>query len=73
MTLTNRQIEIATQIDQDVQKIGQKAKDLEAGQEAIIELMPKHMHGFKHMLDTLGSNGMNQVCEDYPGFYMAQR
>ena len=22
------------------------------------------------MLDTLGSDGMNQVCEDYPGFFI---
>ena len=70
MTLTNRQIEIATQIDQDVQKAGQKAKTLEAGEEAVIELMPKHMLGFKHMLDTLDSDGINQVCEEYPGFYI---
>ena len=70
MTLTHRQIEIATQIDQDVRKAGQKAKTLEAGQEAVIELMPKHMHGFKHLLDTLDSNGMDQVCEEYPGFYI---
>lgn len=38
MTLTHRQIEIATQIDQDVRKAGQKAKTLEAGQEAVINL-----------------------------------
>ena len=70
MTLTHRQLEIATQIDQDVQRVGQQAKTLEAGQEAVIELMPKHMHGFKHLLDTLDSNGMDQVCEEYPGFYI---
>ena len=70
MTLTHRQIEIATQIDQDVQKVGQNAKSLEAGEEAVIELMPKYMHEFKHMLDTLDSNGLNQVCEEYPGFYI---
>ena len=70
MTLTHRQLEIATQIDQDVQRMGQQAKTLEAGQEAVIELMLKHMHGFKHLLDTLDSHGMNQVCEDYPGFYI---
>ena len=74
MTLTHRQIEIATQIDPDVHKIGQKTKNLEAGPEAVIELMPKHMHGFKHRLDTLDSTGMNPVCEEYPGFYIfAQR
>ena len=44
MTLTVRQRQIATQIDLDVQKIGQKAKSLEAGEEAVIELMPKYMH-----------------------------
>ena len=70
MTLTHRQIEIATQIDQDVRKAGQKAKSLEAGEEAVIELMPKYMHAFKHMLDTLDSDGINQVCEEYPGFYI---
>jgi len=70
MTLTHRHIEIATQIDQDVRKEGQKAKTLEAGQEAVIERMPKHVHGFKHMLDTLDSNGINPVCEEYPGFYI---
>ena len=45
MTLTHRQLEIATQIDQDVQRVGQQAKTLEAGEEAVIELMPKHIHG----------------------------
>jgi hypothetical protein len=28
------------------------------------------MHVFKHLLDTLDSNGINQVCEEYPGFYI---
>jgi len=48
MILTHRQLEITTRIDQDVQKVGQKAKTLEAGEEAVIELMPKYIHEFKH-------------------------
>ncbi len=70
MDLTERQLQIASQIDRDVMSIGQKAKSKDAADEAVIELMPKYMDGFKHLLDTLDSNGMNQVATDFPGFYI---
>lgn len=37
--------------------------------EAVVAMMPDYMDGFKHLLDSLDSDGMNQLCEELPGFY----
>ena len=70
MHLTERQRQIASRIDRDVQRIGQQAKSQEAAEEALIELMPQHMDGFKHLLDTLDSGSINVLGEEVPGFFI---
>lgn len=41
MKLTERQTQIVSRIDLDIQIIGQQAKTREAAEEAIIKLMPE--------------------------------
>lgn len=69
MHLTAQQQRIISDIDDDVKRIGQQAKNKQAAEEALVGIMPKHMQGFKYLLDTLDSDRMNQVCETVPGFY----
>lgn len=67
MELTERQMQIAFQIDRDVARIGQSAKTTQAAEEAIIKMMPKYMNDFKHLLD---SQCINELCETYPGLHI---
>ncbi|WP_411705435.1 hypothetical protein [Edaphovirga cremea] len=69
MNFTERQSEIASRINGAVEKIAQKAKTREAMDEALIAMMPAHMGGFKHLLDSLEPGGMDRLCEEFPGFY----
>ena len=67
--ITERHMQIASQIDREVMAIAQSAESAEAVDEAIIAMMPSHMTGFKHLLDTLGAGGLDRLCVEYPGFY----
>ena len=62
-------MQIATLIDNQVVKIVETRNTAEAIDEAVVEMMPDYMDGFKHLLDSLESDGMNQLCEEFPGFY----
>ncbi len=65
--VTAQQRQIAYQIDKDVQIIGQNAQNKEAAEEELMSLMPKHMEGFKKLLDA---RVINKACEEYYGFYI---
>ena len=67
MSLTAQQWQIAFQIDKDVQIIGQNARSKESAEEELMNLMPKHMDGFKKLLDA---EVVNKACEEYHGFYI---
>ena len=67
MNLTAQQRQIAYQIDKDVQIIGQNARNKEAAEEELMNLMPKYMDGFKKLLDA---GIINEACEEYHGFYI---
>ena len=69
MHLTAYQMQIATLIHNQVIAITEKGANEEKIDEAIAGMMPDYMDGFKHLLDSLGSDGMNQLCEEFPGFY----
>ena len=69
MNLTARQIQIVTKIDKQVARIIKKKKTSQAVDEAIIEMTPDHMNSFKHLLDTLDSDDINKLCQEYYGFY----
>jgi len=69
MNFTKRQREITARINGEVEKLAQKVKNREAMDEAIIAMMPEHMDGFKHLLDSLEPGGMDRLCEEFPGFY----
>jgi len=69
MSFTAYQMQIATLIDNQVTKTIETRKTSQAIDEAIIEIMPDYQEGFKHLLDTLGSDGMNKLCEEFSGFY----
>ena len=73
MNFTARQLQIATSIDNQVTRIIETRKTSQAVDEAIIEMMPDYLQGFKHLLDTLGSDGMNKLCEEFSGFYRFAR
>ena len=69
MSFTSYQMQIATLIDNQVTKIIEAKKTTQAISEAIIEMMPDYQEGFKHLLDTLDSDSMNQLGEEFSGFY----
>ena len=60
---------IVTSIDNQVTKIVKKEKTAWDVDVAVMNMMPDHMDGFKHLLDTVGSSGMNRLCTEYSGFY----
>ena len=69
MNFTAYQMQIATLIDNQVTKIVKTRNTAEAIDEAVVEMMPDYMDGFKHLLDSLESYGMNHLCEEFLGFY----
>ena len=69
MNFTAYQMQIATLIDNQVTKIIETKKTSSTIDEAIVEMMPDYQEGFKHLLDTLDSDGMNNLCEEFSGFY----
>ena len=56
-------------IDNQVAKIVETRNTAEAIDEAVVGMMPDYMDGFKHLLDSLESDGMDQLCEEFSGFY----
>ena len=69
MHFTAYQMQIATLIHNQVMVITEKGANEEKIDEAVVEMMPDYMDGFKHLLDSLEPDGMNQLCEEFPGFY----
>ena len=62
-------MQIATLIDNQITKIIETKRTSHAIDEAIVEMMPDYQEGFKHLLNTLDSDGMNNLCEKFSGFY----
>jgi hypothetical protein len=69
MQLSPRQQKIIFRIDRQVSAIVTAGEGDQQIGEAILTLMPEHMTGFKHLLDTLSPHEMEQVCQRYSGFY----
>ena len=69
MNLTTRQIQKVISIDNHVAKIVKKGKTSQEVDEAIILMLLDHKDGFKHLLDTLDSAAMDNMCAKFSGFY----
>lgn len=65
MSITKEQLQIALMIDKKVKQVIHKGGDDTAILIELVDLMPK----FKHILDTAGTEVMNQLCEKYDDFY----
>ena len=69
MELTDKQRQIVTAIDNQVQQILKSGKPQQGIDKALVEMMPDNMDGFRYLMDTLGQNGMDRICGEYTGFY----
>ena len=69
MQLSPRQQQIVTRINGQVTAIMAGGRTDQQIGEAILTMMPQYMTDFKHLLDTLNPQEMNQVCQRYIGFY----
>lgn len=69
MNFTTYQMQIATLIDTQVARIIKSSKTEQEVDEAIIEMFPDYKDEFKHLLDTLDSDGINALCGQFSGFY----
>jgi hypothetical protein len=69
LSITNQQRQIASLINDRVVSIITTKKTSTAEDEAIVELMPDWMEGFKILMDTLPTQEFNLLCEEYPGFF----
>lgn len=65
MVVTVEQIEIALQIDVRVKELEKHGSD---EVEILMEMTP-FMPDFKKLLDTVGHEGMDELCERFEGFY----
>jgi len=66
MVLNAKQLEIASQIDVQVRKLARA----DSNEITIFVEMGDYMPGFKHLLDTVGQSGMDELCERYEGFHI---
>ena len=65
MALTAKQVDLARTIDAHVSHV--QADD--RGDEALLIAMADHMVTFKELLDTSTEAEVNQLCQQYRGFY----
>ncbi|NET32880.1 MAG: arylsulfatase regulator [Cyanothece sp. SIO1E1] len=65
MTLTDKQIRMATAIDEHVKSTLAKG----GGDEALLVSLYDHMDKFKYLLDTCKRGEMDLLCTRYEGFY----
>ena len=65
MALTEQQKYLAGKIDKQVYKIVSRG----GGDEAILLAATKHMDTFKKLMDNSTDDEMQQLCENYEGFY----
>lgn len=69
MQLSARQQQIVARIDRQVTKLLTSGRPSRQIEEALLNLMPQHMTGFKHLLDTLSHQEIDRLCARYTGFY----
>lgn len=65
MSLTAKQLRIASIIDARVRELEQAGSDEVTILTEMVPLMPS----FKKLLDTAGQRGMNELCDRFDGFY----
>jgi len=65
MSLTAKQVGLATTIDDHVQRILAKG----GGDEELLESMYDLMPFFKNLMDLSAGQEMNELCQQYDGFY----
>ena len=65
MPLTSKQVQSATLIDKHVQQILAEG----GGDEELLVSMYDHMGTFKQLLDNSTEQEINELCQQYDGFY----
>lgn len=69
MRFSFEQLDIVSQIDARVRDLEQTGTDEMTIFAEMADLMP----GFKHLMDTAGQRGMDELCDRFEGFYRYAR
>ena len=65
MTITTKQLRTARRLDDKVRALEEGGADDVAIFRDMADLMPD----FKHLMDTAGQAGMDELCARFPGLY----
>lgn len=69
-SIENDILPIVEMIHADVARRYSKNKSREENDTALLELVQTYIFDFKKVVDGVGELTLNQLCEEYPGFYL---